>query len=141
MPLCQFEQLAFEQCATHAKCIRGIFLEWSFEESDFREIHLLPLCCGVILTHDSIVAPDWDLCRTLYLRNELQRRGKAQKNLDFSVRSFSVAPKFCPEPEFSESLFRFRKNVSGIFFLFQNSFFLTMVPFDLNSSFISSPIL
>ena len=26
----------FEQCAKHAKCIRGLFLECPFDESDFR---------------------------------------------------------------------------------------------------------
>ena len=32
----------FEQCAKHAKCIRGLFLECPFDESDFRRISLLP---------------------------------------------------------------------------------------------------
>ena len=32
----------FEQCAKHAKCIRGLFLECPFVESDFGKISLLP---------------------------------------------------------------------------------------------------
>ena len=34
--------IVFEQCAKHAKCIRGLFIEQPFDESDFRRISLLP---------------------------------------------------------------------------------------------------
>ena len=47
--VCSFKQSAkciraigFKQCAKPAKFIRRLSLEWPFDESDFRKIHLLP---------------------------------------------------------------------------------------------------
>ena len=60
---------------------------------------------------------------------------KPKRTLIFPLELFPWHPNFAPIPNFRNPCFVSGKTFREPFFLFQNSFFLTMVPFDSNSSF------